>query len=61
MDPDHHKHGLIKPHCTAVASGEAQTRHPLTDIPPEAPGIEHKFWFPEHYSLAFPAGDVVRP
>lgn len=45
----------------AAAGGVAgQQRHPLTDIPPEAPGIEYKQWFPEHYTLDFPAGDQVR-
>ena len=43
----------------AVLGALGQQRHPLTDIPPEAPGVEHKEWFPEHYALEFPAGDQV--
>ena len=43
-----------------AACGAAAQRHPLTDIPPPAPGIEHKEWFPEFFSLQFPAGKQVR-
>jgi len=46
--------------CTAAVGASAQ-KHPLTDVPPSAPGIEHKEWFPEHYSLQFPAGKQVAP
>lgn len=31
----------------------------MTDIPPPAPGIEHKEWFPEFFSLQFPAGKQI--
>lgn len=39
----------------------ATQRHPLTDIPPSAPGIEFKEWFPDFFSLQFPAGKQVNP
>lgn len=41
------------------AIGATAQRHPLTDVPPSAPGIEHKEWFPEHFSLQFPAGKQI--
>lgn len=56
--------GVLKanvcPDCWLHAGiGASAQRHPLTDIPTSAPGIEHKTWFPEFFSLQFPAGKQV--
>lgn len=43
----------------AFAQSDASTYAALSNIPPPAEGVEAQFWFPEHTSLQFPAGDTI--